>query len=555
MRLSGGSLRRSLLLSYVALVVAMSVSLLWAVGDRVDQLLTDWARQRVAAQALALAQRLEDALRERVADLRLLAGVPDVRRAEVEPQALRELFGRLTLEVPAYAWVGRADAAGQVLAATDGLLEGDSVADRPWFQRALLTPMLGEAHEAPLLGGRLPSEAPGRAPRFIDVAAPVLDAAGEVIGVVGAHLSLQWAHALQERMSRQVQALGDAEVLIVDRSGAVLIGPQASLGRPMWELMGGDAYLVGMAATTAQAEPEGLGWSVLVRVPRAQALQEITQVRWAIAGVAGIVVLLALGFADLMSRVVSAPLRRLSREARQIIAGEARDFAVVRGYRESVELSIALHTLIESLGRRRQELEQLASGLEREVAERTAALENANRRLAELAITDPLTGLYNRRHFDERLIEAAQRCAEGDGGAALILVDIDHFKRINDRHGHPTGDQVLRQVSRLLAESLRPSDLLARIGGEEFAVLAADGCAEEGRQLGQRLLQRIRSASPLAVGRLSIPLSVSLGLATCAAGRGVAQALAERLLSQADSALYAAKQGGRDRLCEAPHDA
>jgi diguanylate cyclase (GGDEF)-like protein len=527
-KLSGTSLRRSLLLSYVTLVMAMSVSLLWAVGDRVDQLLTDWARQRVAAQSLALAQRLEDALRERVADLRLLAGVPT------------------------YVWVGRVDAAGRVLAATDGLLEGESVAGQAWFAHALQKPMLGDAREVPLLAGRLPTQAPGRAPRFIDVAAPVRDPAGGVIGVVGAHLSLQWAQALQERMTRQVSTLGDAEVLIVDRAGEVLIGPPTTLGRPMWELMGGAGYLVGLAATTAQSEAEGLGWSVLVRVPRSQALQEIAQVRWAIAGVAGIVVLLALIFADLMSRLVSAPLRRLAREARQIIAGEARGFAVIRGYRESVELSHALHTLIESLGRRRQELEQLASGLEREVGERTAALESANRRLAELAITDPLTGLYNRRHFDERLLEAARRCAAGDGGVALILVDIDHFKRINDRHGHPTGDEVLRQVSRLLAESLRPSDLLARIGGEEFAVLAADGNAEEGRQLGQRLLERIRSASPLAVGRLRIPLSVSLGLAACRSGRGAAQTMAERLLSQADGALYAAKAGGRNRLCEAP---
>jgi diguanylate cyclase (GGDEF)-like protein len=547
--LAGSSLRRLLLLSYVALVVAMAVSLSWAVGDRVYRLLSEWASQRIAVQAVALAQRLDDSLGERLADVRLLASLPQLRTKTPTAADLREIFHQLGKEVPEYAWIGRVDLEGRVLAASHGLLEGESVAQRPWFRDALNGPTLGDAHEAQLLADHLPVPANGQPLRFIDVAAPVFDSGGQPVGVVGAHLSLDWADVLQERMERQVLPLGDAEVLIVNRAGEVLIGPSATLGRPMWELMGGSEFLVGLAG---QPGANGLGWSVLVRVPREQALSEIGQVRWAIAGVAAIIALLALAFASMMARLISGPLRRLAGEARQIIAGEARDFAVVRGYRESVELSVALHTLVEALGRRRAELEQAASGLEREVAERTAALEAANRQLAELAVTDSLTGLYNRRHFDERLAAAARRCSAGNGGIVLLLVDVDHFKRINDRHGHPAGDDVLRQMAKLLVESVRPSDMVARVGGEEFAILAPDTALEEGIALGERLLQTIRSASPLTVGRLRVPISVSIGVAATDTVGADPQHIATTLLSRSDAGMYAAKQGGRNRLCEAP---
>lgn len=549
--LGGASLRSSLLISYIALVLALSMTLSWVIGDRMAELLTDRARERIAAQALVLAQRLDDSLAERLVDIRTLAMSPLLRTADetVDPRLWRELLAQLMRDVPDYAWIGRVDAEGSVLIASGGLLEGQSVAHRAWFQRALDGPVLGDAHEAELLAKLLPAPASGEPLRFIDIAAPVIDPAGRRIGVVGAHLSLAWAGRLQDGIRRMASQFGNAEVLIANRAGEVLIGHPEVQGRPMWEVMGESEYLVGIAATAGSVGADSLGWSVLVRLPRAEALRDVSEVRWSIAAVALVVGLMALAIASIMARLISAPLRRLSREARQIIAGESREFGVVRGYRESAELSTALHTLMESLGQRQQQLERLASGLERQVAERTEDLASANQRLAQLAITDPLTGLFNRRHFDEQLTTAAQRSTESQGEVALLLVDIDHFKKINDRHGHPAGDEVLRQVSALLSQALRPSDLLARIGGEEFAVIALDTPMEDAERLGERLLQQVRHASPLSVGRLRIPLSVSLGLAHMPRGAGTDPAvLGQRLLSRADTALYDAKRGGRDRM-------
>ncbi len=550
--LGGSSLRSSLLISYIALVLALSMTLSWVIGNRMAELLTDRARERIAAQALVLAQRLDDSLAERLVDIRTLAMSPLLRTgsSDLDPALWREMLAQLMRDIPDYAWIGRADVEGRIQIASGGLLEGQSVASRPWFQRALDGPVLGDAHEAEMLASQLPAPESGEPLRFIDIAAPVLDLEGRRIGVVGAHLSLAWAGRLQDGIRRMAAQFGNAEVLIANRAGEVLIGHPAVQGRPMWEVMGESEYLVGIAATAGSVGADSLGWTVLVRLPRAEALRDVSEVRWTIAAVALVVGLMALAIASIMARLISDPLRRLAREARQIIAGESREFGVVRGYRESAELSAALHTLMESLGQRQQQLERLASGLERQVAERTEALASANQRLAQLAITDPLTGLYNRRHFDEQLSAAAARCSDGQGEVALLLVDIDHFKKINDRHGHPAGDEVLRQVSALLGDAVRPSDLVARIGGEEFAVIAVDTPKADAQRLGERLLQQVRSAAPLSVGRLRIPLSVSLGLAHVPRGQaGDAATLGQRLLSRADAALYDAKRSGRDQMC------
>lgn len=549
---SGSSLRLLLLISYVALAALMAVSLSWAIGSRMSAVLAEQAQQRVARLAFMFAQRLDDSLADRLADLRMLAVLPLLQDPGRDPELVRPLLAQLRSLRPDYAWIGRVDEQGRVRVALDGLLEGQSVAERPWFAPALDGPMIGDAHEAVLLARHLPPPADGQPLRFIDLGAPVYDAAGVRQGVVAAHLSLGWAAALQDRLSRQVGGLAEAEVLVINRESEVLIGPAGQLGRPLMDLLVEPGYLVGLAPTSGVPETGGLGWSVVVRIPREQALREIDEVQWAITAVTLVIGLLALGVASVMARLISRPLRRLSREARQIIAGEARDFVVVRGYRESEELSVALHTLTAALGQRQEELERLASGLEQEVAERTAALEAANARLAELAITDALTGLANRRHFDERLAAASRRSGEGRGETSLLLVDIDHFKAVNDRFGHPAGDEVLRQVAALLVEAVRPSDLVARIGGEEFAVLAADTSSAEAVGLGERLLSAVRRASPLRVGRLQIPLSVSVGVAESGDIRAAdAGQLADRLLSAADTALYQAKQGGRDRLCRA----
>ncbi|WP_082805283.1 diguanylate cyclase [Pseudomonas sp. BMS12] len=153
---------------------------------------------------------------------------------------------------------------------------------------------------------------------------------------------------------------------------------------------------------------------------------------------------------------------------------------------------------------------------------------------------DALTGLANRRQFDERMREHCQQYREHGQPLSLLLLDIDHFKRFNDEFGHQAGDRVLQEVARLLQLEVRRPYTACRYGGEEFAVIMPDARGEAAEVLAERLRRELRRAS-----RSDAPLTLSIGIASLDEGRFDSP---EQLFAAADSALYAAKSGGRDRV-------
>ncbi len=153
-------------------------------------------------------------------------------------------------------------------------------------------------------------------------------------------------------------------------------------------------------------------------------------------------------------------------------------------------------------------------------------------------MTDPLTGLYNRRHMEDRLLEEIARAARHRQPVALLLIDLDGLKEINDRHGHASGDIALRAVADSLRKGCRISDVAARFGGDEFAVLAPLTAAPEAMKVAERIRTALKERSPAA------PLSVSIGVTDNKDG-SVTQP--QKLYATADKALYTAKEGGRDR--------
>jgi diguanylate cyclase (GGDEF)-like protein len=186
--------------------------------------------------------------------------------------------------------------------------------------------------------------------------------------------------------------------------------------------------------------------------------------------------------------------------------------------------------------RRRAEAE-LAEAHAR-LAQQLVALADANRQLADLAVTDPLTGIANHRAFRLRLDAFVSESARGRS-FALVMVDIDQFKRVNDTHGHPAGDQVLRGVAETLRDGIRKTDLAARYGGEEFAVLLADVEEDQAAEIAEILRKRVGGlASPF--GRVT----ASFGVAVARIGRNSAEAI----IAAADGALLKAKKRGRNRV-------
>jgi diguanylate cyclase (GGDEF)-like protein len=194
---------------------------------------------------------------------------------------------------------------------------------------------------------------------------------------------------------------------------------------------------------------------------------------------------------------------------------------------------------------------QAAEAARTEAQAAAAALREANAALETLSTTDALTGIANRRRFDTRLHEEMQRVRRYDAPLTLLLVDIDHFKRYNDRHGHPQGDRALQAVARVLAQQARrPGELAARYGGEEFAILLPHADGEAGLAVAQRCQDELAQlALPHGDPRAGAYVTLSIGIAQWS---GSAHEDAAALLKRADEALYAAKAAGRARSMLAP---
>ncbi len=171
-------------------------------------------------------------------------------------------------------------------------------------------------------------------------------------------------------------------------------------------------------------------------------------------------------------------------------------------------------------------------------------------RLNQLATRDGLTGLLNRREFERILEEEWQRSVRFERPFTLLLVDIDHFKQVNDTHGHQVGDEVLRHVASLLAGQLRSVDRVARYGGEEFAIIMVEsGCGAAMERM-QRICALLEDM-PCIVGEKELAVSVTLSAGVAEMSASLPNAA--RLITLADKALYAAKDSGRNRIMPAKH--
>ena len=324
-----------------------------------------------------------------------------------DPAVIRQVLEQLRTSYPDYAWIGYATPDGTVHAATQGMLEGQSVRERPWFQDGLKGPAVGDVHEAKLLATLL-GPAPNNEPfRFVDVAAPVRDETGRVIGVVGAHLSWAWAE---------------------ERRRAVLGSQSLSGGKSLWILSGDGTMLLGPDIGSKPFSDE-----------RVRAMRQAT------AG----------AFEDPVGRGAHA---------------HRRGFAL---------------------------------------------------------LADEAFGLH-RRHGHS---------------LAVLLLDIDFFKAVNDTYGHAAGDVVIQAIGTALNGTLRATDKIARFGGEEFIVLIHE-VDETGIITVAQNLRRAVEALAIPYQDRTLSVTVSVGGALARPDDRDIQDVIER----ADDALYKAKAAGRNRV-------
>jgi two-component system cell cycle response regulator len=163
----------------------------------------------------------------------------------------------------------------------------------------------------------------------------------------------------------------------------------------------------------------------------------------------------------------------------------------------------------------------------------------------KMAVIDPLTGIYNRRYASQHMNRVMERARETGGVYAVMMIDLDKFKSINDRFGHDAGDAVLREFSRRLQENIRGVDLVARFGGEEFFVAMPDVDQNAAAHAAERIRRAVEGAPvvlPGGAGQVSVTVSIGVAIATTADGD------AEAIIRRADAALYHSKEAGRNRV-------
>jgi diguanylate cyclase (GGDEF)-like protein len=238
-----------------------------------------------------------------------------------------------------------------------------------------------------------------------------------------------------------------------------------------------------------------------------------------------------------VDRLVIRPIRALQVGVRRIGEGAlATRVPELRGA-ELEELSRRVNAMASALQSDQQTLEAT-------VASRTQELREANERLRQLAVTDGLTGVFNHRRFQEAIHVEILRSQRHSRSMGLLIIDVDHFKRVNDVLGHPAGDALLRRLAEVLGLELRQTDLLARYGGEEFAVILPETPRSEVIQVAERMRSAVELQLNSSDASWPITVTVSVGAAVFPEDGGTA----EELIVAADKAMYLAKQQGRNRV-------
>jgi diguanylate cyclase (GGDEF)-like protein len=176
----------------------------------------------------------------------------------------------------------------------------------------------------------------------------------------------------------------------------------------------------------------------------------------------------------------------------------------------------------------------------------SACIENArlHEHIKLVGLSDALTGINNRRFFDQRLTEEVSRAQRAGTTLSCLFIDLDHFKRVNDLHGHQAGDAVLKQVAKLLSERLRQTDVLARYGGEEFVILLADTEQKDAVLIAEQIRERVASSLFFIPSGKGLNVTLSIGVATMQASGNIHDG--RQLVAMADQAVYAAKLSGRN---------
>ena len=337
-------------------------------SDDTQRLLTQFATQIRHALDMSLQTRLS---------IVEATAAQIVASSDRGTDAVQRHLEAVQAQFPEFAWLGVTDMRGVVVSATHGLLQGESVAQRPWFMQAQVGPFLGDVHKAVLLEKKLPIAADGRPLRWVDLAAPISHGPGKLVGVISGLLSWHWIEKLQAELVTTLDTRRQLDLLIADSAGLVLVGPATWTGQSLTASIDpteGGRYVVGRHAERGAGDV-GLRWTVIVRQPSSSALAPAHAVRTTVFLVvltAGLAAALAV---VLLTRVLTRRLGMLAQDAQAVRQGQRLSIAVPAGADEVSRIGGVMAELIDHLQREKASLATLNAELDAKVVERTARIE------------------------------------------------------------------------------------------------------------------------------------------------------------------------------------
>ncbi|MBC3916979.1 PAS domain-containing protein [Undibacterium sp. CY18W] len=379
-----------LTLGVSAVVLCTVLSALLLVDHFANNYAQKEAEQRLQQLSWQMRDQIDLVMQKSVGDVQLLSQLSQIRDAQ-DPSEIRRILDSLQNNFTDYAWIGLASPDGKVLASSKGLLEGQDVSQRPWFQQGKKALYAGDYHPALLLQKLLPYSADPW--RFVDVAIPVRRADGSLRGVLGVHLSWNWARKLAQTILAPADQQYNVDIMIVRDDGTVLLGPKgmeekkiksSSLTQSRSGKTGtveetfedGKLYLTGYALTGQARNYPALQWSILVRQPKDIAMAALHNLEKEILLFCGLLGLILALVAALLARRASASLIRLSTaiEQRSLKRGGTAvtpSIPIVNAYHEAHLLSVTLADMVEKEERHLADMESANQSLETTVAERT----------------------------------------------------------------------------------------------------------------------------------------------------------------------------------------
>ena len=542
------TLRQKLSLAFLVMTLAPLFLATSLAEHRVELSMREAVFERNKNLAMDIAHNLDEMFLNKMRLLKIMAASQEIR--SMDPARLTPLLERVAGQFPEYQVVTVADRTGRQIARSDGTVADGTIYydDRDYFQQAKRTGTTAisdviTSKSAAMLG--------------VVIAEPIRGATGEMVGLLIFNLgldNLKWYLGHVE--------LGEkGYAYAVNRQGRVILHPNQAYMETMADFSGRAAVIQAAAGFTGWTEYEedgrgllagyshipSVSWGLVVEQPLHFAMADVTSFHrnnlLILLGSAVLAILLSLWIA----KTLAGGIANLSAATVRMAEGKLETRLEVETTDELGQLAANFNRMATQLAWRDDALRQAKEELERQVAERTRELTDANQELQRLSLSDALTCIGNRRYQDEFLEREWRRALREQTPLSLVMLDIDYFKLFNDTYGHVAGDDCLRKVAGILTATIqRATDFASRYGGEEF-VLVLPATGEQGALT---LAEKIRrGVEELAIPHEKSPVAgvvtVSIGVAAIVPMRDSEGSL---LLVAADRALYQAKTAGRNQV-------